>query len=812
MSLGKIFTKIKSQSGRTMTEILGVIAIIGVLSLTGLLGYNYAMEVVRENETLNRAAKIIAGARTSYILQNLGDATAFYQPDEDLPSGVQVGDRRDKFEPQSINMHDVISNIGNDFAPDATYILAPLKGPFKDGTEQNVRIYVRVETPDAFTVRFDNLTKQACMKIVTAQNLGYWWAYEDAQGMTHTLDPTDSMNEEKAEELCDRVVGLEPQKNASARDLFLNNPFVKQAVAKDPARSGTLVLWFGPFTPSPGDEGEYPLCAGEGCCCEIAEDGKVYPVGKAGCKKPPYGSCLPCTYENSEGKCVQKDGVTCPADDVCHVSKCKSYQFECGNTCCAKGQTCENGVCKGAPEEGLCLEGQTQCGDNCCEADEICNTDGECVADPCPKSEGKFWCIQDEVCCAANEKCQNGECIKACPSGQASCGEDCCPEGHECKESCGYFYCVPKCGAGETLYCSHDTDFVGDGKSGQTSGDNKYLCEIYHSCCDEWQCTDASLILKDPNTPPRQREVPINKKGKYDYCALVLNNKCALMTYCDEKPVSTDDSLLQICPTCFENDWTSKDFNPTNQICIGDTLHDIDTLTDGDDTLMMFRCDGATVPPLGPPLPPCTDACPEGEIPAAGGKCCPEGNGWGACGHCSTWPTYTDNCGRTYPVADICCPGQTSAPPGCTGLGNGQCYANYPINNRTQCCAYACADENGGETCCSPADASHGICCDNPEPSTQTCCDFKGRTWCAPTNGKGNGQCCKDNEECVDGECKADKTCEDAGGIMMGEGVTIPDASQVKDKDGNPIEGCCIKKCACPDECCDADVKHCLKK
>ncbi len=810
MAFDKILTKLENQSGRTMTEILGVIAIIGVLSLTGLLGFNYAMEVVRENETLNRASKIIAGARTSYILQNHGDATKYYQPDETLPSGAQIGDRRDKFEPQPINMHDVISNIGNDFSSDNTYIIAPLKGPIKDGNEQNVRIYVRVETPQAFTVRFDNLTKQACIKIVMAQNLGYWWAYESADGTTHWLDPTTVMNEANAEALCNRVIGIEPAKTAFARQLFLNNPFVKQALAQSSPQAGTLVLWFGPYTSMDGEEGEYPLCAGGGCCCELDEDGSLYPVGKAGCKKPPYGSCVSCTYENSDGKCVQKDGVTCPTDDVCHVSKCTSTQFECGDTCCAKGQTCNEGKCEGKPDAGICLEGQTQCGDNCCNEGEICNADGLCETDLCPKSEGKYWCIQDEVCCEANEKCQDGTCVKACPQGESSCGEDCCPEGYECKESCGEFYCVPKCGAGETLYCSHDTNFVGDGMSQSTTSDGNYKCEIYHSCCDVWACTKAPLILQDPNNPPRAREVPVDKKGKYPYCALVLNNKCALMTYCDEEPMTLDNGL-QVCPTCFENDWSLKDFDPMKQICIGNKLYEIDTLTDGEDTLMMFRCDGCRVPtecPPGPPIPPCGDMCPEGQTMSRSGCCA--GTAWGSCGHCSGWPTITDACGRTYPVADVCCPGQTSAPPGCTGLGNGQCYANYPINNRTQCCAYACAAEDGGETCCDPINAANGICCDNPEPTTQTCCDFKGRTWCVPLNGKESGQCCKDNEECVDGECTStdDQKCEDAGGVPGYD--SVPESSQVKDKDGNPIKGCCMEGMACPGECCNKERgQHC---
>ena len=41
------------QSGRSMMEMLGVLAIIGVLSIAGIMGYNYAINKHRSNETIN---------------------------------------------------------------------------------------------------------------------------------------------------------------------------------------------------------------------------------------------------------------------------------------------------------------------------------------------------------------------------------------------------------------------------------------------------------------------------------------------------------------------------------------------------------------------------------------------------------------------------------------------------------------------------------------------------------------------------------------------------------------------------------------
>lgn len=482
MDIRHFYTKIKNQSGRTMTEIIGVIAIIGVLSLTGLLGFNYAMEVVRENETLNRASKIIAGARTSYILQNLGDATKYYQPGDTLPSGAQVGDQRDEYQSQPINMQDVISNIGNDFSADGHYILAPLKGPIKDGTEQNVKIYVRVETPEAFTVRFDNLTKQACVKIVMAQNLGYSWAYENEDHELSWLDPTATTNIANAEALCDRVIGAMPNnKSSSAYDLFLNNPFIKQAVAQTSGNSGTLVLWFGPHG-SMADV--HPSCSGNGCCCDTDENGNTYLVGRVGCKMPAGGSCVACAVNDGSGNCVQRDGVTCPTADVCQTQCSGETPVVCGSKCCKADEKCQNGVCiRGSVSS--CAEDQKECGDLCCESDEICSN-GECIPDPCPKNEGYFWCVQDEVCCKPGQRCQNGTCVNACAQNEVACGTDeCCKTANN--EICNQGRCVqinPLCKRKDWL-----PHYVGQVPEISCTGSNgEDCCYDGEECCNGLCC------------------------------------------------------------------------------------------------------------------------------------------------------------------------------------------------------------------------------------------------------------------------------------------------------------------------------------
>ena len=49
----------KCQGGRSMIEMLGVLAIIGVLSVGGIARYSKAMERYRVNETINQISHIV---------------------------------------------------------------------------------------------------------------------------------------------------------------------------------------------------------------------------------------------------------------------------------------------------------------------------------------------------------------------------------------------------------------------------------------------------------------------------------------------------------------------------------------------------------------------------------------------------------------------------------------------------------------------------------------------------------------------------------------------------------------------------------
>ena len=60
----------KSQNGRSMVEMLGVLAIVGVLSVGGVYGYGVAMKKHKANELLHQASML--AATVSAQIESLG--------------------------------------------------------------------------------------------------------------------------------------------------------------------------------------------------------------------------------------------------------------------------------------------------------------------------------------------------------------------------------------------------------------------------------------------------------------------------------------------------------------------------------------------------------------------------------------------------------------------------------------------------------------------------------------------------------------------------------------------------------------------
>ncbi len=56
-----------NEIGRSMVEMLGVLAIIGILSATGLYGYHKAMIKHKTNKTVNQMATIVNNIRSAFV-------------------------------------------------------------------------------------------------------------------------------------------------------------------------------------------------------------------------------------------------------------------------------------------------------------------------------------------------------------------------------------------------------------------------------------------------------------------------------------------------------------------------------------------------------------------------------------------------------------------------------------------------------------------------------------------------------------------------------------------------------------------------
>ena len=72
-----------------MIEMLGVLAIIGVLSVGGIAGYSKAMEKIHVNKIVNMISDISTTIRTAYISQKTYDN---FGSDEFIENGIKVQD------------------------------------------------------------------------------------------------------------------------------------------------------------------------------------------------------------------------------------------------------------------------------------------------------------------------------------------------------------------------------------------------------------------------------------------------------------------------------------------------------------------------------------------------------------------------------------------------------------------------------------------------------------------------------------------------------------------------------------------------
>ena len=143
-----------NQSGRSMIEMLGVLAIIGVLSVGGIAGYSKAMSKYRINKTIDQVTMLVTNLRTLYAQQTnyagLNNQVAIDMgavPEEMLLANQAGTGTTSEDTAATQDLRNAFQGM--------VYV-----GPGKARTDDNVK-------NGALVVTFTGLTKEACAAMAT---------------------------------------------------------------------------------------------------------------------------------------------------------------------------------------------------------------------------------------------------------------------------------------------------------------------------------------------------------------------------------------------------------------------------------------------------------------------------------------------------------------------------------------------------------------------------------------------------------------------------------------------------------------------
>ena len=131
----------ENESGRSMIEMLGVLAIIGVLSVGGIAGYSKAMNKFKTNQVADNVSMLVANIKTLYAQQKS-------YADLDNTSAVSMGVVPDEIVAgEDTNKKKVLRNAFN--------------GEVHIGSAQGTK------ANDSFFIAFNGLSKEACITLAT---------------------------------------------------------------------------------------------------------------------------------------------------------------------------------------------------------------------------------------------------------------------------------------------------------------------------------------------------------------------------------------------------------------------------------------------------------------------------------------------------------------------------------------------------------------------------------------------------------------------------------------------------------------------
>ena len=142
----------KFENGRSMIEMLGVLAIIGVLSIGGLSAYKRAISTYRANEALNYVETVYAEVvfRDHYIVneenENLGVPCSEFMDGREMELFYYCGGNRADFSHVGLGL---IGSVSYTFEEGAQNVAAALEHrlglPNRDGVAFDARYFIKRE-------------------------------------------------------------------------------------------------------------------------------------------------------------------------------------------------------------------------------------------------------------------------------------------------------------------------------------------------------------------------------------------------------------------------------------------------------------------------------------------------------------------------------------------------------------------------------------------------------------------------------------------------------------------------------------------
>ena len=473
----------KQEQGRSMVEMLGVLAVVGVLSAGGIAGYTYAMDRHRTNELLNEASKR-AVVVASQIASGRPVSLAEFGTGETAGGKIEA---------------DVVELEG-EFGFKVTDV--------KESVCENI-----VKMVDESSAFIQDITR--------LNDYNTLFTIEDCSGDNNSFML-----------IFNGDVGENTSNNSESR--CKPSEKVEKTYQGGFCCDKTLTRKLCPDEEPPTCIKDSTCeCTDEECCDEI--DGRwVTTEGITGscCPADMGGSCSfsddgPCTCipDNQDWECGQEDCITCPEGEEALCSwfgECICALRGTGD-CGADSDTCivcETGtaLCS-VYDECICVPNgyDSNCGDYECiacsptEGRALCSVDGECICVPdgyssdcgdqncraCSPEEGTALCPDDYagscICVPKGygSKCNDYSCI-ACSSSEGTplCSEEgtciCEPEGYS--SLCNEENCVA-CPSGQTPTCEGDYGdcsciYECDETTKPTNGD-AWTCDITNG---SWKC------------------------------------------------------------------------------------------------------------------------------------------------------------------------------------------------------------------------------------------------------------------------------------------------------------------------------------